>query len=85
MVASIEPMAEKKIREIKVPGKKFNDSGGNSTFKKKLILFFLTKNSVKSPELKSAQEMVEHMDWDKVSPVANFQIRDPHTSENQAE
>ena len=52
---------------------------------KKNYIFLKTKNSVKSPELKSAQEMVEHMDWDKVSPVANFQIRDPHTSENQAE
>ena len=76
MVASIGPMAEtnKKIREIKVPEKK--------SFKNE---FQKLKISVKSPELKLVQEMVEHMDWDRVSLVVNFRIRDPHTSENQAE
>ena len=39
MVASIVPMAEikTKIREIKVPGKKFNDFGGIIKSKKKSI------------------------------------------------
>ena len=75
MVASIGPMAEtnKKIREIKVPEKIFKNE------------FQKLKISVKSPELKLVQEMVEHMDWDRVSLVVNFRIRDPHTSENQAE
>ena len=74
MVASIGPMAEtnKKIREIKVPEKK--------SFKNE---FQKLKISVKSPELKLVQEMVEHMDWDRVSLVVNFRIRDPHTSENK--
>ena len=73
MVASTGPMAEtnKKIREIKVPEKIFKNE------------FQKLKISVKSPELKLAQEMVEHTDWDMVSPVVNFRIRDPHTSENK--
>ena len=44
---------------------------------------FKLKISVKLPELKLAQEMVEHTDWDRVSLVVNFRIRDPHTSEKK--